>query len=445
LASEAGLRIVVCIKQVPDTTDMRIDPVTNNLIREGVPSVVNPACLYATEEALRIRESLGGRVTAVSMGPPQAERALRDVVAMGVDNAVLVTDRLMAGADTLATSYTLWKAIQRIAAEEGPFDLLLFGRQAIDGETGQVPPGVAWRFQIPVVTYAIKLEKVDPEAGFLEARRRVDDGVELVSARMPAAVAVTEECNKPRVATVDGLLRGRHAKIQWWDGNAIGVDQNLIGLRGSPTFVKKVFVPPPRGKGQLYTMDGQNPKEAARWAVERMLERGVFREMSPETRELVSAQQPEAAQLPGSHARLPGLPQREYGDVWVYVEHRNGVQASVSWEIMSGAARVAEQYGTKLAAVVLGESIRELVSESFAYGAEKVYAVSHAALEHYRSWPYAVALAELVKKYRPGALLFGATPNGRDLAGTVATIAETGLMADCISFGIDLQLDPQGD
>ena len=166
-----ALNIIVCIKQVPDTNDMRIDPKTNNLIREGVPAVVNPTDLNAIEEALRFKDTLDASVSVLSMGPPQAEQSLREAIAMGCDQAYLLTDRAFGGADTLATSYALWKAVQKIEEMKGKTDFLFFGKVAIDGETGQVGPGLSVRMGFPIVTYTSKTTKVDLEHGLVEAER----------------------------------------------------------------------------------------------------------------------------------------------------------------------------------------------------------------------------------------------------------------------------------
>ncbi len=174
------LNIVVCIKQVPDTNDMRIDPKTNNLIREGVPAVVNPTDLNAIEEALRFKDTFGATVRVMTMGPPQAEQSLREALAMGADEAYLLTDRAFGGADTLATSYALWKGVQKIEETSGKTDFIFFGKVAIDGETGQVGPGLAVRLGYPVITYTANTTVVDLENKFVEAERRVDDGVERV-------------------------------------------------------------------------------------------------------------------------------------------------------------------------------------------------------------------------------------------------------------------------
>ena len=268
------MHIVVCVKHVPDATDIRFDPITLNLIREGVPSIVNPFCLNAIEEAIRLKEKLGAAITAVSMGPLQAQEGLREALAMGVDRAIMVSDREMAGADTLATSYTLWKTIQTVA-ETNPFDLIFSGKVAIDGETGQVPPGLAVRFNIPIISNVTRIEQVDLGSRTIVAKHRFDDGIETVKAKLPAVLTITEEANRPRKFTIEGMLRAKRTKIDVWDKNTIQADSSFLGLKGSPTIVKKVFPPPGRKQGEVFDGTSDAPA-AARWLVQKLTEAHAF-------------------------------------------------------------------------------------------------------------------------------------------------------------------------
>ena len=240
-----AMHVVVCIKQVPDTTDVKIDPTTNTLIREGVASIVNPFDMYAIEEALRLKAKLGGKVTAVSMGPPQAESALREAIAMGVDEGVLVTDRAFAGSDTWATSYTLAMAIRKI----GPFDLILCGKQASDGDTAQVGPGIATHLDLPQITYVRKIEEIDGNR--IVAERLLETGYEAVEAPLPCMLTVVKEINEPRLPSLKGKMAARKAVIAKWSAADIQAEKNKIGLDGSPTKVVRIFTPPPRAGGQV--------------------------------------------------------------------------------------------------------------------------------------------------------------------------------------------------
>ncbi|MDA4112151.1 MAG: FAD-binding protein [Thaumarchaeota archaeon] len=426
------MNIIVCIKQVPDTNDMRIDPKTNNLIREGVPAVVNPTDLNAIEEALRFKDTFGANVSVLTMGPPQAEQSLREALAMGADQAYLLTDRAFGGADTLATSYALWKGVQKIEESNGKTDFVFFGKVAIDGETGQVGPGLAVRLGFPVITYTSKTSVVDLENKFVEAERRVDDGVERVRVPVPCALTITEAANDPRQPTIDGLIRAKKAKINILNKDIVNADPKRIGLGGSPTYVKKVVVPPVKKKGEI--KEATDPKEAAKWLVDRLVQIGAFGKKvsggvipdKPAVAEPAQQQSPTQAPIQGTH-----------GDVWVYVEQRNGQAARVSWELMGEGKRLSKIYGTKLCAIVLGSGVDNLVKESHEYGADTVYSIQNGVLKEYRSESYGKAFAYLSNKYHPEVILMGGTYNGRDLAGVLATLIETGLIADCTSLDVD--------
>ena len=232
------MKIVVCLKQVPGTTEVKINPETNTLVREGIPNEINPFDLYAIEEALRIRERLGGgTVTVLSMGPPQARDSLREAIAMGVDEALLLSDRAFAGADTLATAYTLAEAIRKI----GEVSLILCGKQAIDGDTAQVGPEIAENLDWPHVTYVRKVNEIDDKQVIVE--RMTDDGYERLSLPMPALLTVIKEINEPRLPGIKGQMRAKKAEIPVWSAADLGADPSRLGLTGSPTQVRKIFYP----------------------------------------------------------------------------------------------------------------------------------------------------------------------------------------------------------
>lgn len=409
---------------------MRIDPKTNNLIREGVPAVVNPTDLNAIEEALRFRDSFGGSVRVLTMGPPQAEQSLKEAIAMGVDEGYLLSDRAFGGADTLATSYSLWKAVQKIEEISGKFDFLIFGKVAIDGETGQVGPGLAVRMGFPVVTYTSKTSNVDLQARNVEVERRVDDGVERVRVPIPCALTITEAANDPRQPTIDGLVRAKKAKINLLTKDTVNADPKRIGLGGSPTFVKKVVVPPPKKKGEIKI--STDPRESAKWLVDRLVQIGAFGKKV--TGGVISNEiQSQNLEQPTQQTTIGG----NHGEVWVYVEQRYGLPSRVAWELMGEGKRLANIYGTKLCGIIIGGDVQSLASEAFEYGADRVYLVENPLLKEYRNETYGKAFAYLSNKYHPEVILMGGTHNGRDLAGVLATLIETGLIADCTSLDVD--------
>jgi electron transfer flavoprotein beta subunit len=239
------MNIIVCIKQVPETADIKIDPETNTLIREGVASIINPFDMYAIEEALRIKEKLGASVTVITMGPPQADLALREALSMGCDQAVLITDRAFAGSDTWATSYTLAKAIKKL----GNFKLIICGKQAMDGDTAQVGPGISVQLDIPQITYVKKIEQIDK--ALVQVERMTEEGYEVIQTPLPCLLTVVKEINEPRLPSLKGKMRSKKAEVLKWTSQDIGADPERIGLNGSPTQVIKIFTPPPRKGGQM--------------------------------------------------------------------------------------------------------------------------------------------------------------------------------------------------
>ena len=231
------MNIIVCIKQVPDTTDIKIDPKTNTLIREGVESIVNPFDLYAIEEAIRLKEEHGGKITALSMGPPQVEKALRETVAMGVDEIILLSDRKFAGADTWSTSLTLAEAIKKIKE----FDIILFGQQAIDGDTAQVGPGVATHLQLPQVGFVKKIEEI--KEGKIIVQRLMEDGYDRIKVSLPIVLTVVKDINNPRLPSLRGKRQAKKIEMKMWTADDLNLNEKEIGLNGSPTQVVKIFSP----------------------------------------------------------------------------------------------------------------------------------------------------------------------------------------------------------
>ena len=241
------MHIVVCIKQVPDSAQIRVHPVTNTIMRQGVPTIINPYDLFALEEALTLRDKFGGEVTVLTMGPPSAEDSLRKALTFGADRAVLLTDRFFAGADTLATTYALATAIRKISSTFGAPDVVFTGKQTIDGDTAQVGPGVAKRLGLRQLTYVARVSDVDPNAGTLKVERRSEGGVQVLQTKLPCLIAMLEGTNEIRRGSMADAMRAARAEIVKWSAQDAGVeDISKCGLKGSPTIVKKVFAPSPR-------------------------------------------------------------------------------------------------------------------------------------------------------------------------------------------------------
>jgi electron transfer flavoprotein beta subunit len=238
------MEVLVCIKQVPDTAEVKIDPVTNTLIRQGVPSIVNPFDKNALEAALQLKDKHGGKVTVISMGPPQAKDALKECLAMGADRAILVSDRAFGGSDTLATSYTLAAAIRKI----GTYDIIFCGKQAIDGDTAQVGPEIAEHLEIAQITYVAKIE-VDGDTVSVE--REYEEGYGIIEAKLPLLISVVKSINEPRYPTIKGTMKANRAEIPVWTMADLDVDEQKLGLKGSPTQVRRIFTPPVRTGGVI--------------------------------------------------------------------------------------------------------------------------------------------------------------------------------------------------
>ncbi|MCS7151151.1 MAG: electron transfer flavoprotein subunit beta/FixA family protein [Endomicrobia bacterium] len=263
------MHFVVCIKQVPATTSVQIDPKTGTLKREGVESIINPFDEYAIEEGIRLKERVGGITTVITMGPPQAEQALREALSRGCDDAILLTDRSFAGADTWATSYTLSCAIKMLPE---PADLIICGKQASDGDTAQVGPSVAEMLDIPHVAYVRKI--VDIRPGYIKVERMLEDGVDVLEMSLPALITVVKEINTPRLPTLKGMLAAKKKQIHVWNKETIHAETDKIGLVGSPTQVVKVFTPPPRLGGERIT--GADAKEIAQKLIQKLSSHGII-------------------------------------------------------------------------------------------------------------------------------------------------------------------------
>jgi len=262
------MEIVVCIKQVPDTTEVKIDPVTNTLIRQGVPSIVNPFDKNAVEAALQLKAQYGGTVTVLSMGPPQAKEALKECLAMGADEAILMSDRAFGGSDTLATSNTLAAGIKKI----GKVDIIICGKQAIDGDTAQVGPEMAEHLDFTQVTYVSKIESVN--GNIIRIEREHEEGYEVIEAQMPVLLTVVKSINEPRTPTVKSTMKANRKEITAWTVDNILIKTSAIGLKGSPTQVRRIFTPERRVQGELIQAD--TAREAAATLVNRLVEAKII-------------------------------------------------------------------------------------------------------------------------------------------------------------------------
>ncbi|KAA5607701.1 electron transfer flavoprotein subunit beta/FixA family protein [Roseospira marina] len=265
------MNMVVCIKQVPDSAQIRVHPVTNTIMRQGVPTIINPYDLHALEAAMALRDRLGGTVTVLTMGPPMAATALRKALGHGADRGILLSDRFFAGADTLATSYALTSAIQKIG-ESRPVDIVFTGKQTIDGDTAQVGPGIARRMGLNQLTYVSAIPTIDQEAGEITVHRRAEGGVQVLKTKLPCLITMLEATNVLRRGSLPDMLRAERAEVETWNAEAAGVeDIGKCGMKGSPTKVSKVFAPSPRAE-KAKMVEGDTAEAKARVAIDALAE-----------------------------------------------------------------------------------------------------------------------------------------------------------------------------
>lgn len=269
------MHIVVCVKQVPDTTEVRIDPKTNTLVREGVPSIMNPYDAHAVEEAARLKEQYGGFVSVISMGPPQAKDVLKRAIGMGADRAILISDRAFAGSDTLATSYVLTKAVEKLS-QERPVDIIFCGMQAIDGDTAQVGPGIASRLGISQLSYVKKVDWVDMNGREMQVVRKLEDCSEVVRAKLPALITAVKELNKLSYSPLSNLIKAARYDVAVWSKAELSCDDAHLGLKGSPTNVARIFAPPERTGGEIIPGGVDNPREAVKVLVDKLFSHKNF-------------------------------------------------------------------------------------------------------------------------------------------------------------------------
>lgn len=418
------MNICVCVKQVPASNETRLDPVTHTVIREGAESILNPFDAFAVEEAVRLKARFGGHITALSMGIPTVSEMLRRVIAVGADEAYLLSDRAFAGADTIATARALAAAI----AKDGLPDLILCGRMATDGDTAQVPPMLAELLHIPHVSDVTRIESL--ESGALTVRRLTDDGYERASVPLPALVTVLKEINVPRLPSIAGILRGEEADVRVLNREALNVAPETVGLKGSRTRVIKSERPVIARKCDFLTGSIDEQTNA-------LIDSALAPFLTGRAEAAASAgQKPENAQ---KSAKL-ALNDKEIraGGLWVFCEEHEGGVRETAFELTGEAARLAPAMGAQVIAVYAGarpeSGVFEALCES---GADAVLAVCDESLKNADALTLTGELEALIKKYEPSALLLGATALGRSLAPRLAARLDAGLTADCTFLAVD--------
>ena len=418
------MNIVVCVKQTPSPADARIDEDTKTLVREGVPLVISSIDRRALLEALRLRDEVGGSLTVLTMGPPQAESALRECLALGADQAVHVTDPAFAGADTLATARALALALA-LALEKLSPDLIVCGKFTIDSETGQVPPEVAELLDIPQIT-SVRIVRPTEGQNTLWVERETDEGSEQYLVTLPALLSVTELIITPRRPSPEELEAAEGKPLEVWTTADLGGDPSRFGAAGSPTWVAELRSAELERSGPV--ISGDDPEEAAKQLATYLLDNGLF-----QPHHLQGDLQPRRPQ--------PARPNPTRA-VWVVAELTEERLRPVTYELLGVAQEMADELGGQVATVIVGgPTVADHIPSLGAYGADTVYLAADDGLSSYDTERYTEIVTSAIRQYQPYVVLFPSTTNGRDLAPRVAARLQVGLTGDCI--GIEIQSDGQ--
>lgn len=414
-------KIIVCIKQVPEVSEIKFDPEKKTIIREGVPNAVNAFDRRAVTQAVQLKEQFGGEVIVLTMGPLQAKEALVECLAMGADRAIHLVDKEFAGADTLATSRALALAIKRL----GDVDLIFCGKYSVDAETGQVGPEVAQLLDIPQATGVTGLE-FSGTGGRIRVERETDEGFETIECQLPALLTVAERLIRPikvkpeAVRAMEGTKR-----IEIVTAKDLSEDTSLFGFSGSPTAVMEIQSVQSRRK-RMVIKEGTAEAAASKLTTQ-LLDLGLFKRWEGLEKEPTSS-----TPLYMSSPRPKDGPA-----IWVVAETVEGKLRNVTFELLGKSVELAQQLGGPVAAVLIGNNTTEHIKTVGAYGADIVYVLDHENLVEYSSEGYAAALVQLIERYHPHSVLIPSTANGRDFAPRVAARLQLGLTGDCVGLEIN--------
>jgi electron transfer flavoprotein alpha subunit len=417
------LKVVVCIKQVPEVSEIKFNSETKTIVREGVPCAVNPFDRRAVTEAVKIKEKFGGAVTIITMGPSQAREAIIECLAMGADKGMHLVDKVFAGADTLATARALAAALKR---EE--FDIIFCGRCSTDSETGQVGPEVAELLEIPHVTGVRNIKFRDNK---VVVERETDEGYEVIECEIPVLFTAAERLNRPIKVSSSDIEAAVLKPIEIITAQNLLEDISNFGLKGSPTYVSDIFSI--KTKREVIVASSANPSETAEKLTQYLIKRGLFERI-------------EETHISERRIRNKEKP-RNGRSIWVVSELTEGRLRNVTLELLGEGVRLSEKIGGELYAVLIGTDLTHHSKTLTAYGADKIYLIEHNALHVYTAEGYANALIEAIKTYKPYIVLFPSTSDGRDYAPRVSARLKLGLTGDCIGFDINergelIQLKP---
>ncbi|HXH11686.1 MAG TPA: FAD-binding protein [Alphaproteobacteria bacterium] len=411
------MKVVILIKQVPLVTDLKFDPETKTLIREGVPNVINPYDRYAIVESVKLKKTHGGEAVAVTMGPPQAREAMVEALALGCDRAVHIVDRAFAGSDTLATA----RALSLFLKKEG-FDLIFCGKYSVDAETGQVGPEVAELLDIPQITGVTKVE-IAEGGRHVKATRGTDEGQEVIECDLPVLLTAEERLNRPGPTPPAAMEAARNRPIEVLAAADLSQDHSLFGFAGSPTWVSEIYsVATTR---QPVMLNGSSVDDMVRTLAERLLAQGLFGTWQ-------GTQEPRRVM-----ARPPGA--RGDRAVWVVAETMGGQVRSATHELIGKSVELADRLQGDVVGVLIGDDRADHAAELTAFGADRVLLLEHPQLAQYSPEGYANALARAIQEHRPYIVLIPATTRGRDFAPRVAARLGLGLTGDAIGLEIDEQ------
>ena len=413
------MKLVVCIKQVPEVAEIKFNSQNNTIVREGVPNVVNPFDRRALAEAIRLRDLCGGEVVVVTMGPPQAREALVDCLGAGADRAIHLLDAAFAGSDTLATARALSLALRPERS-----DIVFCGKYSVDAETAQVGPELAELLDLPQITGATKLE-VSQDQKMLTVERETDDGFETIECDLPVLLTAAERLIRPIKVKEPQLEAGRAKPILEVSAAELSADASIFGFAGSPTSVHEI-----RSLGrtrQVEMIVGVDDKQKAAILIERLESRGAFGDKR-DARKIEMVQDSIAEFTEGR-------------EVWVVAESMDGRLRRVNFELLGKGIELAQKLNARLAAMVLGTGASGHAKALAAHGADRVYIADDDRLARYTTSAYTSVLVDAITAYKPIVVLLPSTSNGRDLAPRVAARLEVGLTADCI----DLDVNERGE